>query len=861
MASNLVIVESPAKAKTINKILGKDFVVKASMGHVRDLPEKDIGVDIENNFKPKYVTIKTRDKIVKELKAEADHCEKIYLAPDPDREGEAIAWHLMAALSGPKGKDNAGKFCRVTYNEITAPAIRAAFAAPREINQNKVDSQQARRILDRIVGYQVSPLLWRRIRGASSAGRVQSVALRLVCEREREILNFKPEEYWLLGAKVRKFVNPRDPFEIRLARINGEKADVKSGEQAHVIRRDLEGRELKVSAILRKEIQKRPRPSLITSSLQQAASSLFGFAPKRTMQIAQKLYEGVDFGEGAVGLITYMRTDSFAISPVAAQAAREFINGAFGTEYLPDRPPVYKSKGSAQEAHEAIRPTDVFRTPEKMAAVLSEEELKLYRLIWQRFVASQMVPARIAQRTAEFEALPKTGQANTYLFRASTSDVLFPGYMKVTGIEEEKKDESAKPETEGEEEELVKLPELAEGEKVEPLEWLEARKETQPPPRYSEASLIRALEEDGVGRPSTYASIMSTIVDRHYVEREKRQLRPTTMGFQVNDFLVSHLSSLFDIGFTAAMEKKLDAVEEGTVEWHTMLNEFYGPFTGWVTHAKGPPADVGKVKALLELLAEVKQWIPPPEKKGRGRAPTGDEQFVQSVREQLAAGEKAVSDRQLDALLKQVVRYRDQLPRHEALLAELGLRDAAHVHVRSTQPPDAACLRKLELLNTGSIKFNEPRTWGKKVFDDSKFAASLYEQGKTGKGFSENQYAALDKLFVKYVDQMPGGEALIAELMPNYVAPAGDPTAGPILDLLRSITSWRPAQEAKGRTWDDKAFFDSLSVQFARKKALSPKQVGALKKLARKYADQIPSYESKIETLGLLPPRKTKGAA
>ncbi len=643
MAKNLVIVESPAKAKTINKILGKDFLVKASFGHVRDLPEKDLGVDVENNFKPKYVAIKSREKILKELREAAVGVEMIYLAPDPDREGEAIAWHLMAALS-PKGKEDAHKFCRVTYNEITAPAIKAAFAQPREINQHKVDSQQARRILDRIVGYQVSPLLWRNIRGASSAGRVQSVALRLVCERERLILNFKPEEYWLLGAKVRKFEDPRDPFEIKLARINGEKADVKSGEQAHGIKHDLEGRELKVSAILRKEISKRPRPSLITSSLQQAASSLFGFAPKRTMQIAQKLYEGVDFGEGPVGLITYMRTDSFAISPVAAQAAREFINKTFGVEYLPDRPPVYKSKGNAQEAHEAIRPTEVFKTPDSLASVLSEEELKLYRLIWQRFLASQMVPARIAQRTAEFDANPMPGQQNKYLFRASTSEVIFPGYMKVTGIEEEKKDESAKPEAGEEAEEMVKLPELREGEPVEPIEWLEARKETQPPPRFSEASLIRALEEDGVGRPSTYASIMSTIVDRHYVDREKRQLKPTSLGFQVNDFLVHHLPALFDIGFTAGMEKLLDEVEEGKVEWHKMLGDFYGPFTQWVVHAKGPPADVAKVREMLALFSEVKQWTPPPEKvKGRGgRAPVGDEKFVASVGEQLEKGEKAI---------------------------------------------------------------------------------------------------------------------------------------------------------------------------------------------------------------------------
>ena len=352
---NLVIVESPAKAKTINKILGKDYIVKASMGHVRDLPEKELGVDIENDFKPKYVAIKSREKVLKELREIASKSDHIFLAPDPDREGEAIAWHLMHAL---KVKGEQRSFQRVTYNEITAPAIRKAFAEPREIDQNKVDSQQARRVLDRIVGYQVSPLLWRRIRGASSAGRVQSVALRLVCEREREIINFVPEEYWLLGALVRKLVDPRDPFLVRLARINGEKAEVKSGEQAHAIRADLEGRALRVSAIIHRELTRKAPPSYITSTLQQAGSRFFGFTPKRTMQLAQKLYEGEDFGEGPVGLITYMRTDSVAISPVAQQAAREFIVNTYGREYIPETPNVFKSKSSAQEAHEAIRPTD-----------------------------------------------------------------------------------------------------------------------------------------------------------------------------------------------------------------------------------------------------------------------------------------------------------------------------------------------------------------------------------------------------------------------------------------------------------------------------------------------------------------------
>ena len=589
MSKNLVIVESPAKAKTINKILGKDFVVKASMGHVRDLPERELGVDLEHRFKPKYVPIKTREKVLKELKGLARQAERIYLAPDPDREGEAIAWHLMAAL---KDKQNADRFCRVTYNEITAPAIRKAFAEPRQIDQPKVDSQQARRVLDRIVGYKVSPLLWRRIRGASSAGRVQSVALRLVCEREREITNFKAQEYWILGARVRKLVDPTDPFTITLARIDGQKADIKSGEQAHAIRADLEGRALRVSAIIRREINRRAPPAFITSTLQQAASSRLGYAPKRTMQLAQKLYEGKDFGDGPVGLITYMRTDSVALSPVAIEAVRSFIGGAFGAEYVPEQPNFYRSKADAQGAHEAIRPTDAFRTPDQLAGRLEPDELKLYQLIWERFVACQMASARIAQRTAEIEAVPPAGRTSTYLFRASTSDVLFPGYMRLSGVEEERRAEQKKPDEEDEEPE-VKLPPLQEGESVEKLDWTEERKETQPPPRFTEASLVKALEENGVGRPSTYASTISTVIDRHYVDKDKRALKPTAMGFRVNDFLVHHLPQLFDVKFTARMEEELDEVEEGKITWVAMLEGFYASFQDWVEKAKGPPADVG----------------------------------------------------------------------------------------------------------------------------------------------------------------------------------------------------------------------------------------------------------------------------
>lgn len=839
---NLVIVESPAKAKTINKILGRDFVVKASMGHVRDLPEKDLGVDVENNFKPKYVNIKTREKVLKELKAIAKDADRIYLAPDPDREGEAIAWHLMAAL---RDKTNAEKFCRVTYNEITTPAIRKAFAEPREVDQNKVNSQQARRVLDRIVGYKVSPLLWRRIRGASSAGRVQSVAVRLVCEREREILNFKPEEYWILGAKVRKQVDPRDAFTVQLARINNEKADVRNAEQAHAIRADLEGRSMRVAQIVRREISKRPQPSFITSTLQQAGSRFFGFAPARTMKLAQKLYEGVDLGSGTVGLITYMRTDSPAISPVAQQAARGFVAERFGVEFLPDSPPVYRSRSGAQEAHEAIRPTDVNLAPDDVAAFLDADEFRLYRLIWQRFIASQMANAKIAQRTAEVEAVPPAGKTSTYLFRATASEVVFPGYLKVMGFEAEKKEKEDEPPAEGEEEGT--LPPLSEGENLERLEWLEARKETQPPGRYTEASLIKALEEDGVGRPSTYASILSTIQARHYVEKDKRALKPSTMGFEVNDFLVHHLPELFDIKFTALMEAELDQVEEGKMEWTQMMKEFYGSFVGWVEKAKGPPADVNKVRGLLDLLDGVKNWAPPTK---RGTRTYSDEKFVISVREQLDEGSKPVTDRQLEALLKLAIRYRDQLPGFDKAASKLDIHAELAAQAKAAEPPDASMLRKLELLQ--DVPFEGPREVRKKIYDDAKFVTSLREQAAAGKRLSDNQVRVLDRFLQKYSAHIPGYEEIARELNLELAAP-GDPTAGPLLDLMHGIKEWKPATTRGKRTWDDQVFFKSLDEQFRRKKSLSPKQVSALKKMIRRYADQVPGYDSRAEELGLLP--------
>ncbi|MDY0149285.1 MAG: type I DNA topoisomerase, partial [Kiritimatiellia bacterium] len=638
MAKNLVIVESPAKAKTINKLLGKEYVVKASMGHVRDLPERSLGVDLEKNFTPQYVAIKGRAKVVAELQDLAAQAENVYLAPDPDREGEAIAWHLREAL---RGKGTNDKFMRVTYNEITAPAIRKAFEQPREINQRRVDSQQARRILDRVVGYKVSPMLWRRVPGASSAGRVQSVALRLVCEREKEIRDFQPIAYWVLGVRAAKQVEPRDPFTATLAKLNGEKADVKDEALALRLMEELKQRTLRVADVVKKEIRKSAPPPFITSSLQQAASGALGLSPSRTMRIAQKLYEGINLGRGsASGLITYMRTDSFTVAQEAIEQARAYIDQTHGADFRPETPNVFRNRSSAQEAHEAIRPTDPSRTPAELKDLLDRDDWRLYDLIWRRFIASQMAPARIAQRTAELEAIGGADAGpDTFLFRATTSEIVFPGFMRVSGLEQRKKKQAAHasedPEADG------PLPPLQKGEVLDVVEWLNDRKETQPPPRFSEASLVKVLEENGVGRPSTYAQIISTLLGRKYVAREKRILVPSDLGMKTWDFLAANLEALFDVQFTAGMEEQLDEIEEGKTAWTNMLSVFYEKFSAWMSAARGPAADAAVVEKMLAVLEPVTEWQPPVSR--GGKTVYSDEKFVASVQRQFAEKKRPIS--------------------------------------------------------------------------------------------------------------------------------------------------------------------------------------------------------------------------
>ncbi|PYS40516.1 MAG: type I DNA topoisomerase [Acidobacteria bacterium] len=558
---SLVIVESPAKASTINKYLGSDYVVKASLSHVKDLPKSKLGVDIKHNFEPVYDVIPGKEKIIKELRAAAKSADRILLAADPDREGEAICQHLKEIFDG-----NKAEVFRVLFNEITPKAIRAAIEHPGRINENLVDAQQARRILDRLVGYQISPLLWDKVRRGISAGRVQTVALRMIVEREREILAFQPQEYWSIIAKLEGHEPPQ--FEARLVKTKGKSAEVKQQKQAEHIVGVVKNSEFVVDSVVTKEKKRNPVPPFTTSKLQQDASRRLRFSVKKTMMLAQRLYEGIELGdEGRIGLITYMRTDSTRVSDDAMQMVRSYISDIYGGPYLPEKPVFYKSKKDAQDAHEAIRPTFVGRRPDDLKPFLSEDELKLYRLIWTRFVASQMNPAVYDQTTVEISA-------KDYLFRASGRVMKFDGFLAVY---EESTDEDAKP-LEPDDEQDLRLPPLKQGEKLKLIDITPRQHFTEPPPRYTEALLVKALEEQGIGRPSTYATILTTIQDREYVTKDQGKFRPTELGTVVTEMLVKHFEDIFDVQYTARMEEELDEVEDGKMTWVQALDEFYKKF-------------------------------------------------------------------------------------------------------------------------------------------------------------------------------------------------------------------------------------------------------------------------------------------
>ena len=574
MGKSLVIVESPAKAKTINKYLGANFTVKASVGHIKDLPEKKLGVDVEQDFAPEYVTIRGKNKVIQELKDAAKQAETIYLAPDPDREGEAICWHLAEELKKAKGVTK--QIYRVMFNEITKKAIVEAIKHPGQIDLHKVDAQQARRILDRLVGYKISPLLWKKVQKGLSAGRVQSVALRLICEREKEIRAFVTEEYWSITARL-EGKNP-PPFEAKLLKIQRDKAKIPNESRATELVKSLKAAEYRVESITQKESLRHPVAPFTTSTLQQEAARKLRFSAKKTMSIAQKLYEGIEVGEeGPVGLITYMRTDSTRISDDALAEVRAYIAEKYGAAYLPAKPHTYKTQKAAQEAHEAIRPTSVLREPDQVKPYLSKDELNLYTLIWKRLVASQMKPGVLDVTTIDVAA-------GGCIFRATGAVIKFPGFMKLYIEGTDEQDEPDKDNGNGngagkEPEKDILLPLLEKGELLKLLALTPKQHFTQPPPRYSEAALVKELEKKGIGRPSTYASILSTIEERQYVTKQERKFTPTELGMLVTDLLVENFPKILDVGFTANLEEQLDQIEEGKLNWIKSLHDFYQPFS------------------------------------------------------------------------------------------------------------------------------------------------------------------------------------------------------------------------------------------------------------------------------------------
>jgi DNA topoisomerase-1 len=603
VAKSLVVVESPTKARTVKKLLDRKFEVVASMGHVKDLPRSQLGVDVEHEFAPKYVVPKGKGPVIKELKAAAKKAAAVYLATDPDREGEAISWHLATILNplNPKIK-------RIEFHEVTRDAIRRALAAPRDIDASLVNAQQARRILDRLVGYKISPLLWRKVRGGLSAGRVQSVAVRLICEREAEIEAFVPQEYWSIAARLARDVQAsagRDaeaaPFLARLVARNGEKVEIPNEAAARAIVSELERLAFVVSEIRRRDQQRHPAAPFTTSTLQQEANRKLGYSAARTMVVAQQLYEGLDVGpEGTVGLITYMRTDAVRVAEDAQRQARDYIAAAFGAPYVPSQPRQYTSRRGAQGAHEAIRPTSVLRTPDAVKAFLKADQYKIYRLIWERFVASQMA-------SAVLDTLAVDIAAGVYLFRATGSRIKFPGFLRVY-LEGRDNGEEETPEG--------WLPDVQPAERLRLLGLDPAQHFTQPPPRFTEATLVRALEERGIGRPSTYAPIIETIKQRGYVEVEDRRLYPTDLGDLVNSLLVEHFPNIVDVDFTAHLEEDLDKVEEGDADWIRLLREFYGPFADVLHKAE---QNIEEVEITPEEIGEPCPRCGHPLVKRRGR--------------------------------------------------------------------------------------------------------------------------------------------------------------------------------------------------------------------------------------------------
>ena len=830
MGKKLLIVESPAKAKTIGKYLGGDFTVKSSVGHIRDLPKESGAIKIVEKgpgkweFVPSYVVSDGKTKVVSELKSAVKASSEIYLASDPDREGEAIAWHLREVLGPVAGEK---PFHRVTYNEITKPAVLKAVAEPREIDMPLVDAQQARRILDRIVGYKVSPLLWKNISCANnrslSAGRVQSVALRLLVERQREIDAFKPETYFLLGVEARKEGDAKT-FTAKLSRIDGEKPELRDRDSANRTLLDLSG-----AALVVKDLKAQPKvrhalPPFTTSTLQQAASSVLGFSPGKTMKLAQSLYEQ--------GRITYMRTDSVNISEQARAAAKEFIVAKCGPAYYPEKPNVFKSKADAQGAHEAIRPTDVALVPKD--AKMDAQELKLYDLIWRRFVASQMADAKTTVRTVSIAA-QKPGIAHAYVFTASATSIDFEGFLKVMKLSLKKK--KADGEDDEDSDEVAYLPDVKVGDPLEAVRWLSDEKQTKGPSHYSEASLIKALEENGVGRPSTYAATIETLKAREYAKTEKKKLVPQERGILVCDWLVKKLDSLFSVGYTAQMESELDKVESEGEPMNQMLSEFYAKFLKEVAECAEPPPDRAKFEFVFGLLSEVRDWKPA---KKVGKRIYDDKAFVESVKEQAAEGARPLSARQLEFLVKMAVQYAEQIPDCESRLRDAGLGAGASFTQKASPELVKYCFDTMDRI--GGLMENP-------------FYKSIREQFDHGRGLSMKQFAILARAVGENAGSLEDCEAVrakLAEFVPGgFAEQEPDPAIPGLLALFDGVTEWRPPAKRGKKTYDDKEFVQSLSDQYARRHSLSPRQVAALKRVISIYKGRIPGYAEKAAALGL----------
>ena len=910
--SKLVIVESPAKAHTVGKILGSDYTVKASVGHIRDLPLHALGIEISEDgktFTPKYQVSEGKVKVVDELVRLARKADEILLASDPDREGESISWHLREVLTAALSKDCISKpFHRVEYNEITRTAILHAFENPHEINMNRVNAQQARRLLDRLVGFKVSPSLRRagvsERRGRSlSAGRVQSVALRIICERERLIQDFVPETYWEFEVEVQRADNTPPPFLVRLRKLSGKKARITDAETAARAEAFLRQAAYRVAEDKSAPKSRYPAPPFKTSTLQQSASSALGFTADYTMRLAQNLYEA--------GIITYMRTDSIELSDFAIAAGKAYITETFGAEF--SNPHNFTNKASAQGAHEAIRPTNPAVLPAEVPAQLERSmpnagraDLKaaaaLYGLIRQRFLESQMKAAVFDARRVTVLAsgtLPD-GTATEAELSASTQTLTFPGFLELRRREAAGKEEAAASPVADSEVEYTgnkedaddlqkEIPPLTPQAQLAPRTVAPEEKQTHPPRPFNEASLVHELEEQGIGRPSTYAAVIRTLKDREYVTAQKRVLRPTEIGFRVNDFLVPHFPELFDIGFTARMESKLDDVEDPAkgIDWQSMLADFYSRLLGWLDEAKAPAADPDAVRRVLTGFLSVREWNPP---RAAGKRTFSDLAFVQDIandfqgierptrkerRARERASEKAadegtpmpapayafdpaapavkpISPNQLKTLVRTLLRYRSQVADADTIARELGFEDlAAEAEPREADPNIA---KIIELL--GQYRPEER---------DEAFFTSLAGQVQSGKRLSDKQTHFLHQIFLSARERIPDfSPALCESLGVTYKepAPADRERIAAVLAAYDTVQTWNEPVRRGKRVFDDAEFVRSLREQFEKKGALSEKQTSVLERMLFRYKEQIPMLDELANRYGLRPPepRAARGA-